>query len=64
MSQTHTDRPFWCVGLGMVPVSENSKAGNCLDELAAENLILRYPHGDLDALADACERALETSDAD
>lgn len=60
MSRTHTDRPFWSGCLGMVPVSENSKAGDRLDDLAAAGLIVRYPHGDLEALGAACERALET----
>jgi len=60
MSATHTDRPFWSGCLGLVPVSENSTAGNRLEELAAAELILRYPHGDLNALAQCCERALET----
>ncbi|RRK00406.1 hypothetical protein Ga0100230_021170 [Opitutaceae bacterium TAV3] len=58
MSRTHTDRPFWSGCLGMVPVSENSQHGDRLDELAAAGLIVRYPHGDLPALGDACERAL------
>lgn len=58
MSATHTDRPFWCGCLGLVPVSENSRQGGRLDDLAAAGLILRYPHGDLAALAAACERAL------
>jgi hypothetical protein len=58
MSRTHTDRPFWCGCLGMVPVSEDSQAGGRLEELAANGLILRYPHGDPKALAEACERAL------
>jgi hypothetical protein len=60
MSATHTDRPFWSGCLGMVPVSENSQAGNRLDDLADAKLILRYPHGDLEELARCCERALET----
>jgi len=58
MSATHTDRPFWSGCLGMVPVSEDSKTGGRLEPLAAADLILRYPHGDLDALATACEEAL------
>lgn len=58
MSRTHTDRPFWSGCLGLVPISENSKEGDRLDELAAEGLILRYAHGDLKALAAACEQAL------
>lgn len=59
MAETHTDRPFWSGCLGLVPVSENSKAGGRLEELHRQGLILRYPHGDLDALAAQCERALE-----
>ncbi len=58
MSATHTDRPFWSGCLGMVPVSENSKAGGRLESLHAEGLIVRYGHGDLKALAAACEKAL------
>ena len=58
MSRTHTDRPFWSGCLGLVPVSENSRQGGRLDELADEGLILRYAHGDLKALAAACEQAL------
>jgi len=64
MSETHTDRPFWSGVLGLVPVSENSKAGNRLDSLAAQNLIVRYEHGDLEGLAAACERALEMPNDD
>lgn len=62
MSRTHTDRPFWSGCLGLVPVAENSAAGDRLDDLAAAGLILRYPHGDLQVLADRCEEALEMSD--
>ncbi len=58
MAATHTDRPFWCGCLGMVPVSEDSKTGGRLEELHRAGLIVRYAHGDLDALAEACERAL------
>jgi len=58
MSATHTDRPFWTGCLGMVPVSENSRTGGRLEELHQAGLIMRYPHGDLKALAVACERAL------
>ncbi|EIQ00308.1 hypothetical protein OpiT1DRAFT_04851 [Opitutaceae bacterium TAV1] len=58
MSRTHTDRPFWSGCLGMVPVSENSQQGDRLEELATASLIVRYPHGDLRALGEACERAL------
>lgn len=58
MRATHTDRPFWSGCLGMVPVSEDSRAGGRLEDLHAAGLIVRYPHGDLKALAEACERAL------
>lgn len=58
MAKTHTDRPFWCGCLGLVPVSEDSRAGGRLDGLAEAGLIVRYPHGDLRALREACERAL------
>lgn len=58
MSASHTDRPFWSGCLGMVPVSENSRAGGRLESLHAAGLIVRYEHGDLDSLAEACERAL------
>lgn len=61
MQATHTDRPFWSGCLGLVPVSENSVAGNRLEELHREGLIVRYAHGDLEALATACERALALS---
>jgi len=59
MQQTHTDRPFWAGTLGLVPVSENSKQGGRLEELHQAGLILRYPHGDLKALSEICEQALE-----
>ncbi len=58
MAATHTDRPFWCGCLGMVPVSEDSQSGGRLEELHRAGLIVRYPHGDLAGLAAACERAL------
>ncbi len=58
MSETHTDRPFWTGCAGMVPVSEDSRRGGRLEHLAREGLIVRYAHGDLEALAAACERAL------
>lgn len=64
MSQTHTDRPFWSGCLGLVPVSEDSKQGGRLEELARAGLIIRYPHGDLKPLAEACERALELPDTE
>lgn len=60
MARAHTDRPFWCGAMGMVPVSENSAAGGRLDDLAEAGLIRRYPHGDLAALRRACEAALAT----
>lgn len=58
MGMTHTDRPFWSGCLGMVPVSEDSRNGGRLEDLADKRLIERYPHGDLSALKTACERAL------
>lgn len=58
MAKTHTDRPFWSGCLGMVPVSEDSLEGGRLEELARAELIVRYAHGDLQALTEACERAL------
>jgi hypothetical protein len=58
MGRTHTDRPFWSGCLGMVPVSEDSRPGGRLEELHRAGLIRRYPHGDLRALGEACERAL------
>lgn len=63
MSATHTDRPFWSGCMGMVPVSENSVAGDRLEALAAAGLILRYPHDDLQGLGEACEQALAMGDA-
>lgn len=61
MSTNHTDRPFWSGCLGMVPVSEDSQAGGRLEELHRAGLIVRYAHGDLESLAQACERALATT---
>ncbi len=58
MARSHTDRPFWSGCLGSVPLCENSSAGGRLDALAAENLIVRYEHGDLDSLWAATQRAL------
>ncbi len=58
MAKMHTDRPFWSGCLGMVPVSEDSREGGRLDELARDGLIVRYAHGDLKALTTACEQAL------
>jgi hypothetical protein len=64
MSATHTDRPFWSGCLGMVPLSEDSRAGGRLEDLHAAGLIVRYAHGDLAALAEACERALAMNAAE
>jgi hypothetical protein len=61
-SATHTDRPFWSGCLGMVPVSEDSKAGGRLEPLATGGLIIRYAHGDLNALVAVCEQALALPD--
>jgi hypothetical protein len=61
MSAAHTDRPFWSGCLGLVPVSEDSRAGGRLEPHHQAALIVRYPHGDLAALAGACERALALS---
>jgi hypothetical protein len=58
MQLTHTDRPFWSGCLGLVPVSEDSKAGGRLEALSRAGLVQRYAHGDLEELATACERAL------
>lgn len=58
MGKTHTDRPFWSGCLGLVPVSENSTAGDRLQELHEAELILRYEHGNMNTLAEQCERAL------
>lgn len=59
MSATHTDRPFWSGCLGMVPVSENSVQGDRLESLHTAGLLLRYDHGNLSSLRQACERALD-----
>lgn len=59
MAATHTDRPFWSGCFGLVPVSEDSRPGGRLEELHRAGMIVRYAHGDLKALASACERALE-----
>ena len=64
MRHTHTDRPFWSGCLGLMPVSEDARESGRLDELHRAELILRYPHGDLAALAAACERALGATPAE
>lgn len=64
MGATHTDRPFWSGCLGMVPLAEDSGAGGRLEELHRDDLIVRYPHGDLEALERAGERALAMSNAE
>ena len=61
MARTHTDRPFWSGCLGLVPVSEDSVAGGRLETLHQAGLIVRYPHADLNALAEGAERALALS---
>lgn len=58
MAATHTDRPFWFGCLGLVPVSEDSVTGGRLEDLHRAGLIERYAHGDLEALAAACARAM------
>jgi hypothetical protein len=58
MDATHTDRPFWSGCLGLVPVSEDSRAGGRLEPLHRAGLLVRYAHGNLEGLAAACERAL------
>lgn len=64
MAKTHTDRPFWSGCVGMVVVSEDSKAGGRLQELHEQELILRYAHGDLKELERQCERALAMSNVE
>jgi hypothetical protein len=64
MARAHTDRPFWCGAMGMVPVSEDAASGGRLDSLAQAGLLVRYPHGDLEALAAACTRALALAATD
>lgn len=58
MRYTHTDRPFWAGALGLIPVSEDSSEGGRLEELHQAGFILRYPHGDLQALGRIGEEAL------
>jgi hypothetical protein len=64
MSETHTDRPFWSGCMGMVPVSEDSREGNRLRDLAASKLVISYERGNLAALAKACEAGLAASAAE
>ena len=47
-----------------MPVSEDSQTGGRLEALHTAGLIVRYAHGDLEALATACERAPAVSLAD
>jgi len=47
-----------CDYSGLVPVSENALHGGRLNALADAGLVIRYPHGDLEALRVACEQAL------
>jgi len=47
-----------------VPVSEDSATGGRLEELHRDGLIVRYAHGDLESLAQACERALAMTSAE
>jgi hypothetical protein len=64
MALTHTDRPFWSGCCGLVPVSEDSGPGGRLEDLHRDGLVFRYPHGNLAALAVACERALAADNRD
>lgn len=64
MRYSHTDRPFWAGCMGQVPVIEDSEPGGRLEKLTEQKLVLRYPHGDLAALATACESALEIPTAE
>ncbi|MCR6654581.1 MAG: hypothetical protein NVV63_01945 [Opitutus sp.] len=61
MAKTHTDRPFWSGCIGLVPVSEDSVSGGRLQELHDAQAIVRYPHANLAALGEACDRALAMS---
>jgi hypothetical protein len=58
MARSHTDRPFWSGCCGLLPVAEDSKSGGRLEQLHQDGLVIRYPHGDLKALGEACDRAL------
>lgn len=64
MARSHTDRPFWSGCCGLVPVAEDSRHGGRLEDLHRDGLVVRYAHGDLDALAAACERALGAPNAE
>lgn len=64
MAGTHTDRPFWAGCFGQVPVIEDSRYGGRLEDLTQQGLVLRYPYGGGPKLIEACERALQTSDAE
>lgn len=64
MGTTHTDRPFWSGTLGLVPVSENSATGGRLETLHREGMIVRYEHGDLASMENACRRGLEMGSAE
>jgi hypothetical protein len=48
----------------MVPVCEDSRGGGRLESLHRSGLIRRYAHGNLKALAEACERALAATNAE
>ncbi|MES9902754.1 MAG: hypothetical protein ABW168_08735 [Sedimenticola sp.] len=61
MRYTHTDRPFWSGCLGQIPVIEDSWQGGRLQELVEAELVLRYSHGDLASMTEACEQALEAT---
>lgn len=58
MRLTHTDRPFWSGCMGQVPVVEDSKWGGRLEDLLQAGVILRYKHGNIASMIEACERAL------
>jgi hypothetical protein len=58
MRFTHTDRPFWSGCMGQVPVVEDSRWGGRLESLCQRGVVLRYRHGDVSSMIEACERAL------
>ena len=61
------ERASWPIAASYIlcmPVSEDSRQGGRLEELHRAGLIWRYPHGDLKALAEACERALAATPED